>query len=96
MLDRILDLAMRRGLNQRRLEQKAGFSVGRVSKWKTKGAPNSEHLAKIASVLGTSVHYLMTGEAAPGDPFNRDPYEHAIAVMRTMPPEVAMRRLAGV
>lgn len=93
MIDRIMDLAMRRGLNQGDLEKACGFSTGRISKWKTQGQPGSEHLAKMAAALATSVQHLVTGKPSPGDLDHHDPYAHLIRMIDVLGLEESERRL---
>ena len=62
------------------LEKMAGLSNGSIKAIKNGHMPSSDRLARIASVLGVSAHYLLTGE--PDD----DPFDDPI------PPEVYQKQ----
>ena len=60
--ERVEQLRKERGLSQRELEQKCGFSNGSISKWK-KHEPTTARLEKVADLFGVSLEYLMTGKS---------------------------------
>ena len=60
--ERVEELRKAKGLSQRDLETKCGFSNGLISKWK-KHDPTIARLEKVAVVLETSVEYLRTGDS---------------------------------
>ena len=51
------------------LEKMAGLSNGSIAAIRKGHMPSSDRLARIASVLGVSAHYLLTGEP-DDDPFD--------------------------
>lgn len=63
-IDRIVDLAKKRGFTQAAVERAVGLSENRISKWKNgDGEPTLRQAARIAVLLGTTVDYL-ANEAA--------------------------------
>ena len=51
------------GMNRKTLSREVGFSLGNVGKGiKLGSSPSADTAVKIASVLGVSVEYLVTGE----------------------------------
>ena len=60
------------GMNRKTLSREVGFSLGNVGKGiKLGSSPSADTAVKIASVLGVSVEYLVTGE-------NKSPNKNAV------------------
>ena len=72
IVDRIFDLAARKYPEQKAFAAALGVPPGRISEWKKRKSESyAKRLPEIASVLGTTPEYLLTGqESAPaaGDP----------------------------
>ena len=55
-----------KGMNRKSLSKEVGFSVGNVGKGIQLGSsPSADTAVKIASVLGVTVEYLVTGSNTP-------------------------------
>jgi transcriptional regulator with XRE-family HTH domain len=65
-IERILELAARRGFTLRRLTEAAGVEEARIHRWKSgEGKIFATHLHGMARALGVSMDMLWTGEEAP-------------------------------
>lgn len=60
MVDRICELAHKKGLSIAALEKAVGLSNGIIGKWK-KQSPSCDKLKLIADYLNTTIDYLLTG-----------------------------------
>src|SRR5689334_4463054 len=62
MLDKIVELARRRGYTAGRLEEAADLATNRISKWrdrtKQRSEPTARQLWRIARVLGAKIDYF--------------------------------------
>src|SRR5262245_19155870 len=60
IIEKILELARARGWKQTEVEQRAGLSQGRLTKWKAKRvAPTAENVYRLAIAFNVTVEYLM-------------------------------------
>lgn len=65
MIEKIVDLARKRGLTQGQLEAAAHLPQGRISKWKNRdGEPSVSQGLKLARLLGSSLDYLADEETS--------------------------------
>ena len=77
---RIKRLRAKANMTQAQLAEKLNLTDKAVSKWESgEGAPNIEVLADLASLLGTTTDYLLTGK----DPNQPKPIEAKPVVVRT-------------
>lgn len=77
---RIKNLRAKANMTQAELAEKLNLTDKAVSKWESgEGAPNIEALADLASLLGTTTDYLLTGK----DPNQPKPIEAKPVVVRT-------------
>lgn len=60
MVDRICELAQKKGLSIAALEKAVGLSNGIIGKWK-KQSPSCDKLKLVADYLNTTIDYLLTG-----------------------------------
>ena len=60
MVNKIKEIAEKKGFSIQRVEKEAGLSNGSISKWE-KSKPLAENLQKVASVLGVSIEELLEG-----------------------------------
>ena len=61
--DRIFALLKEEGVEQKEFAKQIGTTDKTVSAWKTgRSSSYTKYLAQIASILGTTVEYLLTGE----------------------------------
>jgi len=67
MLDKIERIREQRGLKQYELEQMAGLSRKRITKWKDVGEPTARQALRIARVLSVPVEWLCDDDA-PDEP----------------------------
>ena len=57
-----------KGMNRKSLSKEVGFSVGNIGKGIQLGSsPSADTAVKIASVLGVTVEYLVTGSNSPSN-----------------------------
>ncbi|MGV0167643.1 helix-turn-helix domain-containing protein [Furfurilactobacillus sp. WILCCON 0119] len=68
--ERIKELAKKRGLNLREVNDKAGLKPNVIYSWKTK-TPSAEKLQSVASLLGVTSDYLL-GDTEPTKPAKVD------------------------
>lgn len=69
IVDRIFDLAARKYPDQKAFAEALGVPPGRISEWKKRKSESyMKRLPKIASVLGTTPEYLLTGQGTPPTP----------------------------
>lgn len=65
--DRIKTILTEKKLTESELSKRAGITQASVNGWKTKGAiPRADIAQKVASYLGTTVEYLVTGNKPEG------------------------------
>lgn len=57
-VDRIKDLAKKRGWSLQKVAEKAGIGINSIYRWNTK-VPSTQSLNKVAEVLGVSADYLL-------------------------------------
>lgn len=57
-IDRIKDLAKKRGWSLQKVAEKAGIGINSIYRWNTK-VPSTQSLNKVAEVLGVSADYLL-------------------------------------
>lgn len=62
MRKRIKDLAAERKLTISEIERMGGMKSGTIRRW-DKHTPRADNLAAVASILGTTVEYLLYGVA---------------------------------
>lgn len=60
MVDRICELAHKKGLSIAALEKAVGLSNGIIGKWRRQ-SPSCDKLKLIADYLNTTIDYLLTG-----------------------------------
>lgn len=61
--DRIFALLKEKGVEQKEFAKQIGTTDKTVSAWKTgRSSSYAKYLAQIATILGTTVEYLLTGE----------------------------------
>ncbi|MCG9081136.1 LexA family protein [Laribacter hongkongensis] len=60
---RIAEARTSKGLNQSELARLVGVSPQAVQKWESGGAPKGARIQAVASALGTTVEYLLTGSS---------------------------------
>ena len=60
MRSRIKALAARQKLTISEVERRGGMKAGTIRRW-DKHTPRSDNLAAVASILGTTVEYLLYG-----------------------------------
>lgn len=66
MKDRIRTLRLARGMTLQQVASHFDISAASVSSWEKGGSiPDGRKLARLADVLGTSIQYLVDGEAQP-------------------------------
>ncbi|MFV8043171.1 helix-turn-helix domain-containing protein, partial [Enterobacter cloacae complex sp.6701062] len=63
-LERVKELAKRKGWSLRKVEEEAGISAKSLYNW-NKYKPNATNLEKVAKALNVSVDYLMDDAANP-------------------------------
>ncbi len=69
VIEKMVVLAKRKGLDQGELEQLAGLPKGRISKWKGgTGSPTVKQAVRIARELGVDVGYLLNDAQAEPAP----------------------------
>ena len=61
LFERVKKMSKERGLSLSQLNDKAGLGKNAIYKWKTQ-KPSTENIQKVASALGVTVDYLLTGE----------------------------------
>ena len=65
MYKEFADLCQKRNVTPYRVAKECGFSNVTLSDWKNKGStPRADKLIAVARYLGTTVEYLVTGEAS--------------------------------
>ena len=71
-----------KGMNRKSLSKEVGFSVGNVGKGIQLGSsPSADTAVKIASVLGVTVEYLVTGSNTPSNK-NKDQESEQLRLYR--------------
>lgn len=60
-LDRIKELASKRGWSLQKVAEKAGIGINSIYRWNTK-TPSTQSLNKVSKVLGVSTGYLLGEE----------------------------------
>lgn len=95
MIDRILELAWRRGIRSAGdLAAKCGLAANRFTNWRKAGEPSARQLQRMAKVLSTSIEYLLSGETSSFADFpDADRYAFALQALQRLEPEEAARRL---
>ena len=69
--DRIFALLDQSGIEQKKFAEEIGATDRIVSKWRTAGLKSyRKYLPQIASFLGTSVEYLLTGDEKKAAPIS--------------------------
>lgn len=58
IVDRIKNLAKKRGWSLQKVAEKAGIGINSIYRWNTK-VPSTQSLNKVAEVLGVSADYLL-------------------------------------
>ncbi|QCZ51005.1 helix-turn-helix domain-containing protein [Levilactobacillus brevis] len=61
LFERVKKMSKERGLSLSQLNDKAGLGKNAIYKWKTQ-KPSTENIQKVASALGVTVDYLLSGE----------------------------------
>ncbi|MDY5628884.1 helix-turn-helix transcriptional regulator [Limosilactobacillus coleohominis] len=61
-LDRIKELAKKRGWSLQKVAEKAGIGINSIYRWNSK-TPSTQSLTKVAKVLDVSTDYLLNGDA---------------------------------
>lgn len=61
-LDRIKELAKKRGWSLQKVAEKAGIGINSIYRWNSK-TPSTQSLTKVAKVLDVSTDYLLNGNA---------------------------------
>lgn len=62
ILDRIKELAKKRGWSLQKVAEKAGIGINSIYRWNSK-TPSTQSLTKVAKVLDVSTDYLLNGDA---------------------------------
>ena len=75
VLDRIKELAKRRGLSLVEVNDKAGLGKMSIYHWKTR-KPTAENLQKVADVLGVTTDYLLGKTASNEKGFDHQPKKY--------------------
>ena len=84
-VDRIFDLLAEKGIEQKKFAILLGTSDKTVSAWRTgRSKSYNKYISKIATILGTTTEYLLTGEGpkeknAPADVPNSDTETQLVA-----------------
>ncbi len=75
VVDRIFDLIEKKGIEQKEFAIAVGSHPSKVSEWKSRKSKSyQKRITQIATYLGTSVEYLMTGkEKEPTVPKDGEP-----------------------
>lgn len=60
-VDRIKELAKKRGWSLQKVAEKAGIGINSIYRWNSK-TPSTQSLTKVAKVLDVSSDYLLSGE----------------------------------
>ena len=61
MVNKIRELAEKKGLTIHKIEKEAGLGHGAIGKWE-KSKPIAENLQRVAHVLGVSIETLLSDE----------------------------------
>ena len=61
-VDRIKELAKKRGWSLQKVAEKAGIGINSIYRWNSK-TPSTQSLIKVAKVLDVSTDYLLNGDA---------------------------------
>lgn len=61
-VDRIKELAKKRGWSLQKVAEKAGIGINSIYRWNSK-TPSTQSLTKVAKVLDVSTDYLLNGNA---------------------------------
>ena len=61
-VDRIKELAKKRGWSLQKVAEKAGIGINSIYRWNSK-PPSTQSLIKVAKVLDVSTDYLLNGDA---------------------------------
>lgn len=84
MYERIKDLMVQRNIKyDRDLEDKAGLKQGTIRNIKNGHTPKHETIVKIATVLGVTANYLVTGETETVA-FSQDPYDRKRELLKSI------------
>lgn len=84
--NRVWDLLDSQNMSLKDLSESIGVSYGVVRQWKTKNRyPKADLQIKIASCLGTSVEYLMTGTTPAASPPTSTSTDYVDGVMQQDP-----------
>lgn len=72
-VERIKELAGKRGLSLQRVAENAGIGINSIYRWNTK-VPSTQSLQKVAKALGTTVDYLLgnTDNPSPDQPLTKN------------------------
>ena len=58
MLEKIQELAQKRGVSLKEIERVCGFGNGSIAKWNT-SMPRVDNLKKVADYFGVSIDYFL-------------------------------------
>lgn len=72
--ERVTELAQKKGISVKKLEEELGLGRGSVHHW-GESMPAADKLLKVADYFGVSVDYLLGREAAGQDPDRPDSYD---------------------
>lgn len=75
VLDRIKELAKRRGLSLVEVNDKAGLGKMSIYHWKSR-EPSAQSLQKVADVLGVTTDYLLGKTASNNQPADHQPQKY--------------------
>lgn len=88
IMERIFDLAARKYPEQKAFAEALGVSPTRISEWKKRKSESYiKRLPEIASVLGTTPEYLLTGNAAEPAPASDPELAAALSQFEKLTPE---------